>query len=169
MDIGLSPYETARAYADVVGAPPSTIYFWVEAGYGRRANIELDRKVRFCERRRTTPPGRALRTPQARPRLLLGVSLRRSGLRGGDELHREQVRRKAGEPTDNEVELADEDGLDAIFGEDLSAACLGLNRSPFTPRKTAATMRQPRTGEPGFSARGSTTASSAFAPVKKSQ
>jgi len=49
---GLSPYEISVLYADVVGVHRSTIYRWVEAGYGGLTNLELERKVGFRPRRK---------------------------------------------------------------------------------------------------------------------
>jgi IS30 family transposase len=48
---GMSPYEIATAYASVLKVSTSTIYRWVERGYGGTANIELERKVGFAPRR----------------------------------------------------------------------------------------------------------------------
>lgn len=50
---GLSPYEISVLYEDAVGVHRSTIYRWVEAGYGGLTNLELERKVGFRPRRRT--------------------------------------------------------------------------------------------------------------------
>ena len=50
---GLSPYEISVLYADVVGVHRSTIYRWVEAGYGGLSNLELERKVGFKPRKKT--------------------------------------------------------------------------------------------------------------------
>lgn len=49
---GLSPYEISVLYEDVVGVHRSTIYRWVEAGYGGLTNLELERKVGFRPRRK---------------------------------------------------------------------------------------------------------------------
>ena len=49
---GLSPYELSVLYADVIGVHRSTIYRWVEAGYGGLTNLELERKVGFKKRTR---------------------------------------------------------------------------------------------------------------------
>lgn len=49
---GLSPYETAILYKDVIGAGQSTIYRWTDAGYGGLPDIELERKVGFKPRRK---------------------------------------------------------------------------------------------------------------------
>ena len=49
---GLSPYEISTLFADEVDVSASTIYRWVEAGYGDMANIELERKVGFRPRRK---------------------------------------------------------------------------------------------------------------------
>ena len=50
---GLSPYEVSILYEDVVGVHRSTIYRWVEAGYGGLTNLELERKVGFKPRKRS--------------------------------------------------------------------------------------------------------------------
>ena len=52
---GLSPYEISVLYADVVGVHRSTIYRWVDAGYGGLTNLELERKVGFRPRSRKAP------------------------------------------------------------------------------------------------------------------
>ena len=52
---GLSPYEISVLYADVVGVHRSTIYRWVDAGYGGLTNLELERKVGFRPRDRRRP------------------------------------------------------------------------------------------------------------------
>ena len=49
---GLSPYEISVLYEDVVGVHRSTIYRWVEAGYGGLSSLELERKVGFRPRRK---------------------------------------------------------------------------------------------------------------------
>ena len=49
---GLSPYEISVLYEDVVGVHRSTIYRWVDAGYGGLTNLELERKVGFKPRAR---------------------------------------------------------------------------------------------------------------------
>jgi len=51
---GLSPYEIATSYADTVGVSASTLYRWIERGYGGMANIELERKVGFAPRKKNT-------------------------------------------------------------------------------------------------------------------
>ena len=51
---GLSPYEISVLYEDVVGIHRSTIYRWVEAGYGGLTNLELERKVGFKPRKRVS-------------------------------------------------------------------------------------------------------------------
>jgi IS30 family transposase len=48
---GLSPAQIARARADELGMSASTIYRWVEAGYGGMSNAELRRKVGYRARR----------------------------------------------------------------------------------------------------------------------
>ena len=47
---GLSPYEISVLYEDAVGVHRSTIYRWVDAGYGGLTNLELERKVGFKPR-----------------------------------------------------------------------------------------------------------------------
>lgn len=49
---GLSPYEISVLYEDVVGVHRSTIYRWVDAGYGGLTNLELERKVGFKPRKK---------------------------------------------------------------------------------------------------------------------
>lgn len=44
---GLSSYEISALHEDVVGVHRSTIYRWVDAGYGGLTNLELERKVGF--------------------------------------------------------------------------------------------------------------------------
>lgn len=61
---GLSPYEISVLYADVVGVHRSTIYRWVEAGYGGLTNLELERKVGFRPRRRRRDAGTTSHTPK---------------------------------------------------------------------------------------------------------
>lgn len=51
---GLSPYELSVAYADMLSCSQSSIYRWVQAGYGGITNLELERKVGFKPRNRTT-------------------------------------------------------------------------------------------------------------------
>jgi IS30 family transposase len=50
---GLSPYEIATSFADKVKVSHSTLYRWIDAGYGGMANIELERKVGFAPRNKT--------------------------------------------------------------------------------------------------------------------
>lgn len=52
---GLSPYEISVLYEDVVGVHRSTIYRWVDAGYGGLTNLELERKVGFRPRKKKAP------------------------------------------------------------------------------------------------------------------
>lgn len=52
---GLSPYELSVLYEDEVGVHRSTIYRWVEAGYGNLSNLELERKVGFRVRSHHAP------------------------------------------------------------------------------------------------------------------
>ena len=49
---GLSPQQIAQARAGEVGVSKSTIYRWVEEGYGGMTNAELRRKVGYKPRRR---------------------------------------------------------------------------------------------------------------------
>lgn len=49
---GLSPYEISVLYESELGVHRSTIYRWVEAGYGGLSNMELERKVGFRPRRK---------------------------------------------------------------------------------------------------------------------
>ena len=51
---GLSPYEISTLYEDEIGVHRSTIYRWVEAGYGKLTNLELERKVGFRVRKKRT-------------------------------------------------------------------------------------------------------------------
>ena len=48
---GLSPYEISVLYQDTLGVHRSTIYRWIEAGYGNLSNLELERKVGFKQRK----------------------------------------------------------------------------------------------------------------------
>ncbi len=52
---GLSPYEISMLYEDKVGVHRSTIYRWVEAGYGDLTNLELERKVGLKPRNKKLP------------------------------------------------------------------------------------------------------------------
>ena len=52
---GMSPYEISKAYKGEIGRSESTIYRWTDAGYGGLCNIELERKVKFKPRNKTTP------------------------------------------------------------------------------------------------------------------
>jgi len=49
---GLSPYEIATVYSDKVGVSASTLYRWIDKGYGGMANIALERKVGFAPRKK---------------------------------------------------------------------------------------------------------------------
>lgn len=49
---GMSPYEISIAYEHEIGVHRTTIYRWVQEGYGDLANLELERKVRFRPRRK---------------------------------------------------------------------------------------------------------------------
>jgi len=44
---GMSPYEITASYSDYLRLSASTIYRWVERGYGGIANIDLERKPRL--------------------------------------------------------------------------------------------------------------------------
>ena len=61
---GLSPYEISVSYAEAIGVSPSTVYRWVEAGYGGLANIELERKVGFKPRSHAPAPKSTSHTPK---------------------------------------------------------------------------------------------------------
>lgn len=50
---GLSPQQIAEARAEQVGVSKSTIYRWVEEGYGGMSNAELRRKVGYKPRRKS--------------------------------------------------------------------------------------------------------------------
>ena len=50
---GLSPQQIAEARAEQVGVGKSTIYRWVEEGYGGMTNAELRRKVGYKPRKKT--------------------------------------------------------------------------------------------------------------------
>ena len=52
---GLSPQQIAEARAGQVGVSKSTIYRWVEEGYGGMSNAELRRKVGYKPRRKEGP------------------------------------------------------------------------------------------------------------------
>ena len=62
---GLSPYEISQLYADEVGVSPSTIYRWVDAGYGGLTSLDLERKVGFKPRKKKGP---RKSTPHSRKR-----------------------------------------------------------------------------------------------------
>lgn len=47
---GLSPYEISVLYEPEIGVHRSTIYRWIDRGYGGLSNIELERKVGFKPR-----------------------------------------------------------------------------------------------------------------------
>ena len=49
---GLSPQQIARARAEEVGVSASTIYRWIDEGYGGMANADLRRKVGYKPRRK---------------------------------------------------------------------------------------------------------------------
>jgi len=48
---GMSPYEISVAFADQITVSASTLYRWIDSGYGGMANIELERKVGFAPRK----------------------------------------------------------------------------------------------------------------------
>ncbi len=48
---GLSPYEMSVAFSGSLPISASTIYRWIDAGYGKMCNIELERKVGFKVRK----------------------------------------------------------------------------------------------------------------------
>jgi IS30 family transposase len=50
---GMSPYEIATSFSGQLGVSSSTLYRWIDAGYGGMANIELERKVGFAPRDKT--------------------------------------------------------------------------------------------------------------------
>nr|CRY95873.1 hypothetical protein [uncultured prokaryote] len=52
---GLSPYELSVLYEDKIGVHRSTIYRWVNCGYGGLSNLELERKVGFRPRKKKAP------------------------------------------------------------------------------------------------------------------
>lgn len=49
---GLSPYEISIACKDMVKKSRSTIYRWIDEGFGDMCNLELERKVGFKKRRK---------------------------------------------------------------------------------------------------------------------
>ena len=164
----LSPYEIATLYADEVGVSPSTIYRWVESGYGRLMNIDLERKVGFRPRSRALPskitrhsPKRSYQAYLKLPEEAQGSAAEMDCVEGRKldaqcvltlyfkcahlqlalllarkkdcECVKERLRalRSASDEglfdalfrctlTDNGPELCDEDGIGAIFGEDLA-------------------------------------------------
>lgn len=61
---GLSPYEISILYEDVAGVHRSTIYRWVDAGYGGLTNLELERKVGFRPRKRKAARKSTSHTPK---------------------------------------------------------------------------------------------------------
>lgn len=52
---GLSPAQVSACYGGELGVSQSTVYRWVDAGYGGMTNLELRRKVGYRKRRRTAP------------------------------------------------------------------------------------------------------------------
>lgn len=61
---GLSPYEISVSCEDTIGVHRSTIYRWVEAGYGGLTNLELERKVGFKPRNKTIKGKSTSHTPK---------------------------------------------------------------------------------------------------------
>lgn len=76
---GLSPYELSVLYEDTIGIHRSTIYRWVEAGYGELTNLELERKVGFRVRKRIV----AKRTSHSRWRSYAAFENLTEGMRDG--------------------------------------------------------------------------------------
>lgn len=62
---GLSPYEISVLYEHELAVHRSTIYRWVEAGYGGLTNLELERKVGFRPRKKNP---RKKSTPHSKKR-----------------------------------------------------------------------------------------------------
>ena len=52
---GLSPAQVDACYGGELGVSRSTVYRWVDAGYGGMTNLELRRKVGYRKRRRSAP------------------------------------------------------------------------------------------------------------------
>lgn len=52
LERGLSPRQIADGRAEEVGVSPSTIYRWIERGYGGMSNAELRRKVGYKPRKK---------------------------------------------------------------------------------------------------------------------
>lgn len=52
---GLSPEQISKLRSDELGLSRSTIYRWVDAGYGEMTNMELRKKVGYKRRSRTQP------------------------------------------------------------------------------------------------------------------
>lgn len=51
---GLSPAQIALAHSDEFRVHPTTIYRWIEAGFGGMSNMELLRKVGYKKRKKVT-------------------------------------------------------------------------------------------------------------------
>ena len=52
---GLSPAQVSACYGGELGVSRSTVYRWVEAGYGGMTNLELRRKVGYRKRSHSAP------------------------------------------------------------------------------------------------------------------
>lgn len=52
---GLSPAQVSACYGGELGVSRSTVYRWVDAGYGGMTNLELRRKVGYRRRSRSAP------------------------------------------------------------------------------------------------------------------
>lgn len=52
---GLSPAQVSACYGGELGVSRSTVYRWVDAGYGGMTNLDLRRKVGYRRRRRSAP------------------------------------------------------------------------------------------------------------------
>lgn len=60
---GMSPYEISVAYEHELGVHRTTIYRWVQEGYGGLTNLELERKVGFRPRRKDARRASASHSP----------------------------------------------------------------------------------------------------------
>ena len=61
---GLSPEQIAALRGEELGVSRSTVYRWVDAGYGEMTNMELRRKVGYRPRKRKRPRGSARHDPR---------------------------------------------------------------------------------------------------------
>ena len=52
---GMSPAQVSACYGGELGVSQSTVYRWVDAGYGGMTNLELRRKVGYRKRSRSAP------------------------------------------------------------------------------------------------------------------